>query len=104
MNKLNTFINKKIRYSTYQANIIYSGSDENGEGEHKIFKMLKLENDNNDIIINGLDADLIILSLISRKNNIYLMRESIERETGELVKNYLNIDNLKKAILNEVKI
>ena len=104
MNKLNTFINKKIRYSTYHTNIIYSGSDENGEGEHKIFKMLKLENDNNDIIINGLDADLIILSLISRKKNIYLMRESIERETGELVKNYLNIDNLKKAILNEVKI
>ena len=96
MNKLNTFINKKIRYSTYHTNIIYSGSDENGEGEHKIFKMLKLENDNNDIIINGLDADLIILSLISRKKNIYLMRESIERETGELVKNYLNIDNLKK--------
>ncbi len=43
-----------------------------GEGEHKIFKKLKIENDYNNIIINGLDADLIILSLIShKKKNIF---------------------------------
>jgi 5'-3' exonuclease len=49
------------------------------------------------IIINGLDADLIILSLMSGKNNIYLMRENKQQLT------YVNIDNLKKAIINELK-
>jgi len=76
-------------------NINYSGSDENGEGEHKIFD--KLANHNNDdiIIINGLDADLIILSLLSEKNNIYLMREDNV---------YLNINRLKKSVITELKI
>ena len=76
-------------------NIKYSGSDENGEGEHKIFD--KLINHNNDdiIVINGLDADLIILSLLSEKNNIYLMREDNV---------YLNINKLKQYIITELKI
>ena len=103
MNKLNVFIAKQIRYSTYQIELIYSGSDETGEGEHKIFRKLKVEKEYNNIIINGLDADLIILSLISHKDNIYLMRETKDRDTGKTIFNYLNIDNLKKAILCEVK-
>lgn len=103
MNKLNVYIAKKIRYSTLDVDLIYSGSDENGEGEHKIFKKLKIETNYNNIIINGLDADLIILSLISHKSNINLMRETIDRDTGKTIYNYLNIDNLKLAILKEVK-
>tara|TARA_B000000475_G_scaffold91685_1_gene74518 strand:+ start:3632 stop:5185 length:1554 start_codon:yes stop_codon:yes gene_type:complete len=103
MNNLNVFISKKIRYSTFSIDIIYSGSNETGEGEHKIFKKLKIENDYNNIIINGLDADLIILSLISHKKKIYLMRETKDRDTGDIIFNYLNIDNLKNAILCEVK-
>ena len=63
MNNLNVFISKKIRYSTFSIDIIYSGSNETGEGEHKIFKKLKVENDYNNIIINGLDADLIMLTI-----------------------------------------
>ena len=94
MNKLNNYIieNNKNKY-------IFSGSNEPGEGEHKIFQLIN-ENDNDNekpIIINGLDADLIILSLISGKNNIYLMRENKEQIT------YVNIDNLKLAIISELE-
>lgn len=102
MNKLNVFIEKKIRYSTSNIELVYSGSDKVGEGEHKIFHMLKLHNNDSNIIINGLDADLIILSMISHINNIYLMRESIDKDTGCIVYKYLNVNNLKHAILSEI--
>lgn len=104
MNNMNTFINNKIRYSTYNIEFVFSGSNECGEGEHKIFKKLKTFSKNNDnIIINGLDADLIILSLISHINNIHLMRETVDKFSNENVYNYLNIDNLRIAILKELK-
>ena len=96
MNKLNFFIEEKIN-----DNYIFSGSNEAGEGEHKIFKILNdiIVNDDNDenIIINGLDADLIILSLISGRKNIYLMREN------RGVNTYVNINNLKRAIIRELR-
>jgi 5'-3' exonuclease len=104
MNNLNQYFKNKIRYSI--NNIIYSGSDEFGEGEHKIFKKLSLYIDTDEspnILINGLDADLIILSLLSHRKNIFLMRELLQ-DSGEYVTNYLNIDNLKDAILKELSI
>ena len=97
MNKLNMYINSKIRYSIHNVEINYSGSDENGEGEHKLFRKLQTITNNDNIIIHGLDADLIILSLISHRKNIHLMRE-----TNENVCNYLNIDNLRNSILCEL--
>jgi 5'-3' exonuclease len=95
MNNLDDFIikNNKDKY-------IFSGSNEAGEGEHKIFKIINDidEKENEEpIIINGLDADLIILSLISGKKNIYLMRENKDQIT------YVNIDNLKLAIISELE-
>ena len=61
--------------------LIVSPSDEYGEGEHKLFKYIRdneEEHKNSTTIIYGLDADLIMLSInhlpISR--NIYLYRET----------------------------
>jgi len=93
MNELNIVFRTKLRYST--ENISFSGSDEYGEGEQKIFKHLKTEKSNSSIVINGMDADLIILSLMSNRQNIHLMRETDTRT-------YINIDNLRKAIVNEM--
>ena len=104
MQNLNTYIKKQIRYNSHNTTILYSGSDENGEGEHKIFDKLILESDDDTIIINGLDADLIILSLISHKKNIYLMRENKDHITQKVVCNYLNIHELRKAIITELTV
>ena len=96
MNNLDEYLNNKI-IEENKTSYILDGSINNGEGEHKIFNhLLKYLNDQN-IIINGLDADLIILSLISGINNIYLMRENNDTII------YLNINNLKEAILNELR-
>ena len=103
MEKLNTYIRRNINDDRNKNKIIYSGSDECGEGEHKIFKMIKDTPVDDKIIIHGLDADLIILSLMSRKENIYLMREMKDPHTNNIVYNYLNIKELRKAILCELK-
>jgi len=75
----------------FTKNVKISSSNEPGEGEHKIFEYIrdnsnKLKNEN--ILIYGLDADLIMLSLhhVKYVNNIYLYRE-----TPEFIKN-LKVD------------
>jgi len=97
MTKLNTYIKNKIRYNSTDIIINYSGSDEVGEGEHKIFQKIAPENCDSKIIINGLDADLIILSLLSGKKNIYLMREMDSNNTT-----FLNILELRNAVIREL--
>ena len=84
MKKLNkqvkSFFNK---YKVNVANIIISGSDQPGEGEHKLFDYIKnnkIKHYSSSTIIYGLDADLIMLAInhlpISKK--IYLFRETPE--------------------------
>jgi 5'-3' exoribonuclease 1 len=77
MNKLDIFINKKLDNKKLGVkNIIVSGPNIPGEGEHKIFEYIRnnkhIKNKNN--IIYGLDADLIMLSLnhLVHSNNLYL--------------------------------
>ena len=67
LNKLKKFKDK---------NIIVSGSDKEGEGEFKIFNFIRNENIELNHIIYGLDADLIMLSLINYPYKIFLYRET----------------------------
>jgi 5'-3' exonuclease len=89
-------INNKIKY-------IYSSYHGKGEGEHKIFDHIRERIDKKDnIVIYGLDADLIFLSMISRYN-IYLLREEIHLnnvKTGEMI--YVSIYETKNALVNEI--
>lgn len=94
MDKLNNAINNWIDKTNFNCKIIFSSSNIQGEGEHKILqdlKNLKTE-DNENIVIYGLDADLLFLSMTSNKNNIYLMRENKNDF------NYLSIDVLINII------
>lgn len=56
------------------CDVIISDSNEKGEGEQKLFDHMALNDDNMNIIISGLDADLLMLSLLSKKH-IYLQRD-----------------------------
>jgi len=90
-------------------NIIFSGSNRYGEGEHKIFKYIRdfpEEHIDKNTIIYGLDADLIMLSInhLPIASNIYLFREtpefiksiSVELEPNETY--LLDIPELAAAI------
>ena len=96
MNNLDDFISKKI-IEEEKTSFIFDGSKNPGEGEHKIFHYFKNLHPDKNLIINGLDADLIILSLLSGLDNIYLMRENNDDIT------YVSISNLKEALLNELR-
>jgi 5'-3' exonuclease len=111
MNRLNEYI-----YNNYKnpekyniKKFIVSGSDKHGEGEHKIFQFIrenKQEHSNKNIVIYGLDADLIMLSInhLPIAENIYLFRETphfIQSINAELEPNesyLLDIPELAKTI------
>ena len=116
--KLEVHLNESTLYNTIDT-VIFSSSDVPGEGEHKILEHIKNTkhtntpnntnniNHTNTIIIYGLDADLIMLSLVSHKDNIYLLREKTEYgsysfEMGDYKFLYLDINILKLYILNEM--
>lgn len=79
----------------------FSSADEAGEGEHKLFERLcRLYQDPNETkVIYGMDADLIMLSLMSHISNIYLLREN-PRTPEEYM--YLDIDALRQGILKDL--
>lgn len=92
--------------SEYTFEVVVSGADEQGEGEHKIIKYIKdLGEDRCTDVIYGLDADLIMLSLTCNKSNMYLMRESshIQHGRGKHTQQqpefkFVNIDMLRKSV------
>jgi 5'-3' exoribonuclease 1 len=122
MAKLQDHIQSKITEAHAKKNIKYalSAADEPGEGEHKIFAHLATTQPNSSTqptppnpsaptttplttttptIIYGLDADLIMLSLLSHTPGIYLMREVGNGQQGYT---YLDVDKLRMGILKQV--
>ena len=118
MNKLSCRINSEFLFKEKQYNIknmITSTSLEPGEGEHKLFEYLRINNLVNDnIALYGLDSDLIMLSIFHMGycNNIYNFREAPEFIRNSLpvsVKNsnvnepyFLDIKHLSQNILLEM--
>jgi 5'-3' exonuclease len=80
MQRLQTFLEAHFLNNEENKNIfevVISGPNEIGEGEHKIINYIKsLGNDKCIDVIYGLDADLIMLSLTCFKSRIFLLRES----------------------------
>lgn len=110
MDKLSNEIKKHIATNKTYNNIkvIFSDSNCPGEGEHKILDYIR-DNPHGDecnSIIYGLDGDLIMLSLVSRQQNLYLLREAVQY--GGYAKEFeghkylfLDIDNLILALLDD---
>lgn len=104
MKKLNHHFREKIQQTFSSMPLHFYGSDENGEGEHKIFQILKSQTSMQPSVIYGLDADLIMLSLLSHMPSIYLMREHQNVKKHEEGFVYLNIDALRKGILKTLRV
>jgi len=108
MEKLNNKIIEWIENYKKKNNItiIYSSSNIPGEGEHKLLDYIK-ENKSNNLFwcIYGLDADLIMLSLVAKTNKIYLLREAqqFEKKASENQLNFVSIKQLKLCIVETFK-
>lgn len=98
--------------------VIFSDSSEHGEGEHKIIEYIRQSPPSSCTdVIYGLDADLIMLSmLIQSQHNqhhpdyrIYLLRETLEfgtqvvmDEENKPILSYFNIHLLQSSILDDI--
>ncbi|KAL0087236.1 XRN 5'-3' exonuclease N-terminus-domain-containing protein, partial [Phycomyces blakesleeanus] len=83
--QLRYFINKKVSEDSNWQNVevILSGPEVPGEGEHKIMEYIRLSkaqpdyNPNTRHCLYGLDADLIMLGLVSHDPHFALLREEV---------------------------
>lgn len=84
--QLRYFINKKITEDSNWRNVqvVLSGHEVPGEGEHKIMEYIRLSRAQKDYNPNirhclyGLDADLIMLGLLSHDPHFCLLREEVK--------------------------
>lgn len=98
------FINNSIKLQTniFPPNIIYSSYLTPGEGEHKIFehiraKQINLENPTSNVIV-GLDADLVMLTMLSDLPYLYLYQPRGDRPT------IINVDMMREYIHKDLNI
>jgi 5'-3' exonuclease len=82
---------------------IVSAADEPGEGEHKAMRALQVCDKKQSHVIYGLDADLILLSLLQPVKEMWLFREAVECGEVQYVDNeeeyrYFGIHTLREFI------
>ena len=98
MNQLSVYLHQRCKELTIQW--IISDSNEPGEGEHKIMHYMDTLSEKTINIVYGLDADLIMLSMI-RKHKVFLLRErtSFNIENLETPYVFCDIQCLKKSLV-----
>lgn len=98
MKRVDNFIQRWIfsAAKTLPPKIIYSSHMTPNEGEHKVLDFMRKGEitGNGSHVLYGMDADLIMLSMLSPLNKMFLMRED--------VRDVIDIDNLKIAISEQL--
>jgi len=107
--ELTNWINSSETKSLEGIKTILSSSKLPGEGEHKILNFIRANAKElqGNYIIYGLDADLIMLSMVSGVRDVFLLREEIEFKRGgsECSQDhflYLDIDLLKERLAENI--
>lgn len=79
MYKLSIFLQTFLKTLATEpgVQIIYDDSSIIGEGEHKILQYMKANTRDDINCIYGLDADLIMLALVSTCDKVFLLREAV---------------------------
>jgi 5'-3' exoribonuclease 1 len=103
MNELDAYL--KVAFQ--KENILYSGPNEAGEGEQKLFAYAR-ENPTKQMFVYGLDADLIMLSLLHLRHSpkLFLYRETKHFSYMKGIKaqeDYVfSVDEMAKQICQEM--
>ena len=106
------FLNKEVEYKVKK--MIVSCSNHPGEGEHKLYEYMRVnEIKNDDVAVYGLDSDLIMLSIFHLKycKNIYVFREApeflkssipLDTRANDNTPYFLDIYHLATSIITEM--
>lgn len=98
--ELLSFIKNEINFN---GEIIFSSADTAGEGEHKILEYIKQNKSKNESeCVYGLDADLIMLSMASEANEIYLLRETRQHNDNLQSFDIVSIKILKESLIQTI--
>ena len=102
MDHLSEYLHQRCKELNVQW--IISDSNEPGEGEHKIMHYMDTLSVDTHNIVYGLDADLLMLSMI-RKHHVYLLRERTAFNIENLETPYVfcDIQCLKKSLLSTLQ-
>ncbi|KAI1796936.1 exonuclease II [Ganoderma leucocontextum] len=106
--QLRYFVNKKISEDANWRDVIVvlSGHDVPGEGEHKIMEYIRLSRAQPDYDPNvrhclyGLDADLIMLGLLSHDPHFCLLREEVKFGPASKSKGNKSLDSINFYLLH----
>ncbi|KAG6832742.1 hypothetical protein H0H87_000591 [Tephrocybe sp. NHM501043] len=106
--QLRYFINKKITEDSNWRNVevVLSGHEVPGEGEHKIMEYIRLSraqpdyNPNVRHCLYGLDADLIMLGLLSHDPHFCLLREEVKFGPASRKKGGTSLESINFYLLH----
>ncbi|KAF8910440.1 XRN 5'-3' exonuclease N-terminus-domain-containing protein [Gymnopilus junonius] len=106
--QLRYFVNKKITEDSNWRNIevVLSGHEVPGEGEHKIMEYIRLSraqpdyNPNIRHCLYGLDADLIMLGLLSHDPHFCLLREEVKFGPASRKKSSNSLESINFYLLH----
>lgn len=104
VSRLRTFLPLSVPNT---CSIILSDHHVSGEGEHKLMKFMQKVPWGEKVCIYGLDADLIILTLLSRRTHLYLARDpdpdKINAQTpGYERLTFLSVDDCRTEVLTRM--
>ena len=107
MKKLSNFIKQLLKTikTEYDVAIILNDSGIKGEGEHKILQYMRINCREEVNCIYGLDADLIMLALVSNCPQCFLLRESIHFGKVDMEKLlFFNIELFSDKLYKSIEI
>jgi 5'-3' exoribonuclease 1 len=97
------FIHKKMTEDEDWSNleIIFSNEKAPSEGEHKLIQFIKRYGSNEEsYMVQGMDADLIMLSLASGRDHFYILREDHRSTKGNFF--IIDVDNFKTDLIGDL--
>lgn len=96
------FIRNQISQQEWgDIEVIYSSEKVPGEGEHKLVKFVRDNGDEKEsYMIQGMDADLIMLSLATHYPNFHILRENPYRYEHEYY--YIDMSSIRQHLVNSL--
>ena len=109
MMKLSNALKQKINKGFFGKNLQFILSDAfcPGEGEHKFLNYIRnlKENKKTSYCLYGKDADLLVLSMTLKKNNIFVCRPNDNKKNNTIHKYvYIDVNAMKENFYKEIMI